>query len=218
MVAMIAGCCSAISRPEAQTFIPGAAVKVSGADSVLADALASGRATTGWTPTSSLVLCGTSVGYTNQPPEQGQGAVRGLTGESSQAANPTSASASSGSTGIVRSRQKCFTEARLGVFRRSWSLQVRVDKRDLLCSSTPPCPASEARQKERGTSRARSNEPSKASASNRPTSKAPKAAATSVSTAQRRAGARNTRRKGSVARRLPGSVPACASGAPEKLL
>ena len=96
MVAMIAGCCSAISRPEAQTFIPGAAVKVSGADSVLADALVSGRATTGWTPTSSLVLCGTSVGYTNQPPEQGQGAVRGLTGESSQAANPTSASASLG--------------------------------------------------------------------------------------------------------------------------
>ena len=59
-----------------------------------------------------------------------------------------------GSTRIVRSRQKCFTEARLAVFRRSWSLQVRVDKRDLLCSSTPPCPASEARQKERGTSRA----------------------------------------------------------------
>ena len=78
-------------------FYPGAAVKVSGADSVLADALVSGRATTGWTPTSSLVLCGTSVGYTNQPPEQGQlGAVRGLTGESSQAANPTSASASLG--------------------------------------------------------------------------------------------------------------------------
>jgi hypothetical protein len=45
---------------------------------------------------------------------------------------------STGSTGIVRSRQKCSTEARLGVFRRSWSLQVRVDKRDLLCSSTPP--------------------------------------------------------------------------------
>jgi hypothetical protein len=124
----------------------------------------------------------------------------------------------SGSTGIVRSRQKCFTETRLGVFRRSWSLQVRVDKRDHLCSSTPPCPASEARQMERGTSRAMANEPSKASASNRPTSKAPKAAATSVSTAQRRAGARNIRRKGSVTRRLPGSVPACASGAPQKLL
>ena len=123
-----------------------------------------------------------------------------------------------GSTGIVRSRQKCFTEARLGVFRRSWSLQVRVDKRDLLCSSTPPCPASEARQMERGTSRARASEPSKASASSRPISKAPKASSTSVSTAQRRAGARKIRRKGSVARRLPGSVPACASGAPEELL
>eukprot|EP00966_Prymnesium_polylepis_P185418 4297980-Prymnesium_polylepis.1 len=61
MVAMIAGCCSAISRPESQSFIPGAAVKLSGADSVLADALVSGRATTDWTPTSSLVLCGTSV-------------------------------------------------------------------------------------------------------------------------------------------------------------
>eukprot|EP00966_Prymnesium_polylepis_P105115 2434598-Prymnesium_polylepis.1 len=33
--------------------------------------------------------------------------------------------AAPGSTGIVRSRQKCFTEARRGVFRRSWSLQVR---------------------------------------------------------------------------------------------
>ena len=126
--------------------------------------------------------------------------------------------ARTGSTGIVRSRQKCFTEARLGVFRRSWSLQVRVDKRGLLCSSTPPCPASEARQMERGTSRARASEPSKASASSRPISKAPKASSTSVSTAQRRAGARKIRRKGSVARRLPGSVPACASGAPEKLL
>ena len=123
----------------------------------------------------------------------------------------------SGSTGIVRSRQKCFTEARLGFFRRSWSLQVRVDKRGLLCSSTPPCPASEARQMERGTSRARASEPSKASASSRPISKAPKASSTSVSTAQRRAGAQNIRRKGSVALRLAGSVPACASGAPEKL-
>eukprot|EP00966_Prymnesium_polylepis_P318859 7364254-Prymnesium_polylepis.1 len=50
----------------------------------------------------------------------------------------------SGSTGIVRSRQKCFTKIRLGVFRRSWSDLGVFKSRHLLCSSTPPCPASEA--------------------------------------------------------------------------
>eukprot|EP00966_Prymnesium_polylepis_P327213 7383089-Prymnesium_polylepis.1 len=49
-----------------------------------------------------------------------------------------------GSTGIVRSRQKCFSQNRLS--RRQTSCGLRVKRRGspFLGSSTPPCPASEA--------------------------------------------------------------------------
>eukprot|EP00966_Prymnesium_polylepis_P274939 6352878-Prymnesium_polylepis.1 len=86
-----------------------------------------------------------------------------------------------GSTGIK-------TASHVG--RRLARLRVKRRESPFLGSSTPPCPASEARQMERGTLRARTSEPSKASAPSRPISKAPKASSTSVSTAQRRAGAR----------------------------